>query len=297
MNHVELLYGRYFEAGNEALAATLAFIQTSETDSSVQELDAALRGYHAAFGVLPAFSDAFMAAPFGVRLRSRLFLEAGDDLTTSVVAASGGFYKSACHALRSFVEMAFLGLYFGEKEDSGERWFAHAEFTPSFKNKILPTVLENPRLAQIEGALDFQSRARTLYDDLSAFTHTRGLAAGYVALPTGFSIRRNSVGWFDKELFHVWAGWCVEAIRTVTIALVATFPNALLELPISDKFRADEEPIELEEPMTGILRLSDVHYLRAMFTPETLSVLQGISDQDQSVQQIKVWMESLPDVR
>jgi hypothetical protein len=112
------------------------------------------------------------------------FTEASTEFSYAVNLALGGAHRPAYQCLRSYLELALVGLYFlslPASDYSGRLWLEGKEHTP-FRSKVEKALRRNQEFAAAGEHVGFFDRLDQTYGDLSDRTHTRGEGHGHAAI-------------------------------------------------------------------------------------------------------------------
>jgi hypothetical protein len=104
-------------------------------------------------------------------------LEAELDLGASILLAFGGYYKQAAISLRSFLELAFLSMYYADHRQEYDRWKKDPNVrSPPFHGKGTNNVLGYLfTQTMLRTYSDLKNEASELYTELSKFVHTSAI--------------------------------------------------------------------------------------------------------------------------
>jgi hypothetical protein len=158
-----------------------------------------------------------------------LTVEAQVDLEASVYLALSGFVKQALQVLRSWLELALLGLWFSYSKNEFEKWMyrlPRAPFpTTGFvgKKRLFDLVSKSPKLKECQMKYPVVDRLLKLYAELSASTHTRGYPS-FETIGRGYPIATYNRENFAKWYKHFWAAYSL-----VSAILFLRFPESYLQ--------------------------------------------------------------------
>lgn len=213
------------------------------------------------------------------------FTEASTEFSYSLNLALGGAYKPAYLCLRSYLELALVGLHFlalPAADHSGLRWLRSKDPTP-FRGAIVKALRGDKRFTTAAQRLGFFERLDELYGCLSNQTHTRGEKHGHIATSKGNFPR------FVQEALekYVTQLWKVSALIATGFAILR--PVVLVPLPLDEKFG-------LNGPLSGFLQDFEVEVVRSFLPQEHVEWLEARSAVDEEAVSAKAWVESLSDL-
>lgn len=215
-----------------------------------------------------------------------LFNESEQELDSVVVLMLVGSYKDSLRALRSFIELNLLGLYYFTKQDFKEfqQWLSGDIETPRRKYIVDYLLSNNGNIAKLEN-LQWSINIGNLYKELSRFIHTSGRAGSFISLRSG-----NNLMFSEKGLKYVITK-LFESMKLVSMARIANFPLALQPLPMFEKFG-------FNDPASGFLDNWQVGLIRKIFEDDkrSLMILQQISDSDANTQSVVKEINSKKDL-
>lgn len=269
-------------------------LQSDDTIMSVlkesnQYLDAQDEMVWKLFTTLRVFNDVGDLIPQTVE---RLFtnhmfplFETGTALESSIQFCKMGFYKQAFTELRNVLELGLLSVYW-ELDDDGhikmQDWLHSHERTPKMQ-KIIAKLTTNHNIKTFDDKHGFCDRIKTLYDELSGFTHTRGAKHSHQRLS------RSNVNRFNEKSMSKYLGLLFKVVNVVVIAYVLKYPVSLQHTPLYQKFG-------LNSPAGGFLDVDQSEALRRFLDGDVLKTLQAISDSDDYAVRLAQWVKDRPDL-
>lgn len=158
-------------------------------------------------------------------------LEAELDLGATILLAFGGYYKQAGICLRSFLELAFLAMYYADHRETYNQWKKGQARSPPFHGKghdnalgylFTQTTLKNYPCLKKE--------ASDLYRELNTFVHTSAMEV--LDLWKG----RDNVPRFLPHSFSLWGAYLVRVHTVTALSLMLAYWN-----DVQGYFRTDKE--------------------------------------------------------
>ena len=212
-------------------------------------------------------------------------MEAEVEFESSIQFCRLGFYKHANIALRNFLELGLLSVYYDIEDKSHiviQNWLGSNEDTP-YKKAVFKKLKENKNISIFDEKCKIFDKADNCYRLLSSFTHTKGY---------GFSSRRlsnSNVNYFNEESFNMWLESMTVVLSIVVAFHILKYPVALQNTPIDEKFG-------LNPPAGRFLNPNQVDNIRKIFKKEWIDVLQEISDNDPDAVGMAEWVNNQPDI-
>jgi len=102
-------------------------------------------------------------------------LEAELDLGASILLAFGGYYKQAGVCLRSFLELAFLSIYYADHREEYSRWKIGEAKSPPFHARDASVLEYLFKETKLKDHQELKKEASSLYLELNQFVHTGGI--------------------------------------------------------------------------------------------------------------------------
>jgi hypothetical protein len=213
------------------------------------------------------------------------YIESVNEIKNSFQLAKLGFYKQSFIGLRNALELGLLSIYW-DKDDEAEKaiqsWYKSHENTP-FKKKILSGLLTITNVSIFENQFKIKERVENAYNILSDFIHTRGYLYSSQKLNNGNTIR------FNATAIKQWIHELDNIIQIVVTMHVLKHPIALQIVPVEEKFG-------INEPIGVFLEPYQVDRVKKILDRKQLDFLQKISDNDEEVKELVLWINSLPDL-
>lgn len=150
-------------------------------------------------------------------------LEAELDLGASILLAFGGYYKQAGISLRSFLELAFLSMYYADHRLEYDTWKKDLKArSPPFHGKGDDNVLgylfgQTP----LRTCSDLKGKASDLYTELSKFVHTS--AIDMLDLWRG----RDNVPRFLPRSFGLWFRYLERTHHVTALSLLFRYQDEI----------------------------------------------------------------------
>ncbi|MHB0972533.1 MAG: hypothetical protein ACYC7A_22670 [Thermoanaerobaculia bacterium] len=213
------------------------------------------------------------------------FTEASTEFSYAINLALGGAHKPAYQCLRSYLELALVGLYFLSlpvSDRSGRRWLQGDDATP-FRAAIVRSLRANTSFATAADHVGFFELLDEVYGRLSDRTHTRGESHGHAA------VSKANVPRFVPEALELFVTELRAASSLVATGFAILRPVVLVPLPLDEKFG-------LNPPLSGFLQDFEVGIVRELLPPEHLQWLEARAATDDEAVSVKEWMESMPDL-
>lgn len=249
-----------------------------ETKKKVEEINWTFRSL---LGLLPETLETFWSG--------HIFpiAEAEYELECSIVFCKLGFYKHAIGALRNVLELGLLSVYWdidGQSHIDIQDWLRSMESTP-FRKRVFAKLRTNSNIGKFDDKQDILGKTKTLYGQLSDFSHTKGF---------GFSSRQlnkhqSNVNSFNETSLARWLELTEKVAEIVTIFHILKYPVALQYIPIIEKFG-------LNGPVGGFIEPHQVERIKEIISQDMLRDLQEISDKDPDAMEAVKWIKNLPDI-
>jgi len=155
---------------------------------------------------------------------AQMWLETETDLSASIYLMLGGYYRQALICLRTWLELALIGIYYS-KYYKGEtsrynQWKSNQRRSPAWKN-LLDSLFTRPEFKSVDKAIDLRCKLKTLYTELSAFVHNRGMAQ--YKLQDG----RNNVPRYVEHAFDTYHRMLQETLNMLILVLFVAYTNEL----------------------------------------------------------------------
>lgn len=213
------------------------------------------------------------------------FTEASIEFSYAENLALGGAHKPAYQCLRSYLELALVGLYFlslPASDRTGRRWLEGIERTPFISN-IGKALRRNQDFASGGEHVGFFDRMTSVYRELSDRTHTKGENHGHTA------VSKANFPRFIPEALESFTEHAHRASSVIALGFALLRPVVLVALPIDEKFG-------LNPPLSGFLQEFEVDILRSLLPAEHLAWLEARAELDEEAISVRAWVESMPDV-
>ena len=145
------------------------------------------------------------------------------ELECSIHLCKLGFYKHSIIALRNVLELGLLSVYWdidGKSHINIPRWVSSNEPTP-FQNKVIKALKKNKRIVEFDQKHSFFTQIKDLYDELSDFSHTKGVSFSSTELS------RANFNTFNQASIEKWLGF-IETVVAIVITLhILQYPVGL----------------------------------------------------------------------
>lgn len=211
--------------------------------------------------------------------------EAQYELESSIVFCKFGFYKHAIGCLRNVLELGLLSVYWdieGQSHIDIQTWLRSLESTP-FRKNVFARLKRNRNIQTFDKMHNIFDETGQLYEELCNFSHTKGIHFSSRALSL------SNVNTFNEEAVGRWLELLMRVLRTVAAFHVLKYPVALQYTPIDDKFG-------LNGPIGGFLLPFQADRIRKLYSAETVTTLQAISDGDTDAASRAKWVNEKPDL-
>jgi hypothetical protein len=128
-------------------------------------------------------------------------LDFPSDLRASFYLLLGGYYRQAILCLRNWLEMRLLGICFGlvEQDHSKYEDWKLGKFEAPFGKRLIGRLFARAEFQKADNRFGLRARLKSLYSELSAFTHGAGLEKYDLQANTDNVPRYNSASadlWF-----------------------------------------------------------------------------------------------------
>lgn len=214
-----------------------------------------------------------------------LFFEAEQDLDSAILLLIMGFYKDSFRSMRSFLELYIFALFNFVNEDSNnfQNWLQGKIYTPRLSNLLKTIFKKNADLQTLNERLNWGNEIESVYNELSAFIHTRG------ALHTHTSIRNSNRTVFSDAGIETGVSFLLRSVRLAAMGFVVNFPMSFHGLPLFEKFA-------FNWPAGGFLNERQVEKVKAIFTEDICSQLSAICLLNEDAKSLAEGVRSMPDV-
>jgi hypothetical protein len=157
-------------------------------------------------------------------------LEAELDLGATILLSFSGYYKQAGMQLRSFLELAFLSIYYADHRDEYEKWKVGQGRSPPFHGKAETNVL-NWIFAHtaLRNHPELKGEVSTLYTELNKFVHTSSIDT--LNLWKG----RDNVPRFLPNTFRLWCAYLSRTYKLTSVSLLLVYFDRIREYLRRDK--------------------------------------------------------------
>lgn len=145
-------------------------------------------------------------------------LEAELDLGATILLSFSGYYKQAGMQIRSFLELAFLSIYYADHREQYEKWKLGQGRSPPFHGKgesnILSWIFAHTSLQNYP---DLKVEVSKVYTELNRFVHTS--AIDNLALWEG----RDNVPRFLPRTFRLWCDYLKRTYELTSVSLLLVY--------------------------------------------------------------------------
>jgi hypothetical protein len=145
-------------------------------------------------------------------------LEAELDLGATILLSFSGYYKQAGMQMRSFLELAFLSIYYADHREEYEKWKLGQGRSPPFhgkgENNVLGWIFAHTALQNHPELKDEVSR---LYTELNKFVHTSAIDT--LNLWKG----RDNVPRFLPKTFRLWCDYLTTTYTLTSVSLLLVY--------------------------------------------------------------------------
>lgn len=217
--------------------------------------------------------------------------EAISEMDYSLSLILYGFYKHAHDSFRRAIELVVAGAYFTSGNVTPEEanaWFHSKKDTPQF-SRMLKVITKEAHFKTLVEHFDLFDELKTFYWGLSDMLHVKGTQ--YSNLNTN-RFRGHTSG-VTLLSFHPKA--CTKAMdqfiqttRLLATIVAASNPQILIGLDLDMKF-GDNGPI------SGLFYPAQSERLMRLIPDRYRPYFERIITDDESLQSVKDWFESLPD--
>lgn len=145
-------------------------------------------------------------------------LEAELDLGATILLSFSGYYKQGGMLMRSFLELAFLSIYYADHREEYEKWKLGQGRSPPFhgkgENNVLNWIFAHTTL---QNHPDLKDEVSKLYTELNRFVHTS--AIDNLNLWKG----RDNVPRFLPRTFRLWSDYLRRTYELTSISLLIIY--------------------------------------------------------------------------
>jgi len=148
----------------------------------------------------------------------------------SVLLACRGHYKAAYQRLREILEMVVLQVFFYILQDESlvKAWGRAEIRTPPFR-KMLVACVKNPRCSSVADVIGLKKSISSVYDELGAYVHTRGLPSTTMGLSGSNTIR------FSAPALQHFCSLFLKVTHATVKLLASYFPAAIISTHAFEK--------------------------------------------------------------
>lgn len=213
-----------------------------------------------------------------------VFFEAEQDLDSSILLLTMGFYKDSLRSLRSYLELNIFALYnfVSEDNDSFEEWLKGKVHTPGVGDLLEKLSERSAKFKVLNEQFNWNKEVKSLYRELSGFMHTQG------SLHTHTSLRNSNTTSFSEVGIQISTELLLRAIRLCSMGFVVNFPMSLHPLPLFEKFA-------FSPPAGGFLDEGQVENIKAIFPDDIAKKLSEICLKDEDSNSLSDGVISMPD--
>jgi len=243
------------------------------------EIATYLWAYHEIGDLIPQTVESFWSGHFFP------YSESYYELENSFELCKQGFYRHSLFALRCVLELGIMGLYF-DKDDQAyidvQNWLRSKDPTPYFRSS-LRRLFELEYFRRFNDKFSLQQEVENIYSSLSDYVHIRG----YRYSTTGQT--RSNFNQFSNSSLHRYVEFMKMIVQGIVTMMLLKYPIGMQNLPLWDKFG-------LNSPAGGFLNESSQPAVLVILDEETKKVLQGISNNDSTVNGIVRHILAMPDL-
>jgi len=276
LNPIPLFIAKdYFTCCSKTFEQSLEYLSTGNLVST--KIRKAFCAFREARQVYPVTEDNFLS---GERVP---IIEAEETNEILLFQLLGGMYKLSFQLQREILELVLFQfyLYLGQDKQFLRNWISSERDTPP--RKALKSVLKSSSLYELANeSLRLDSTLDNLYGTLSDYTHTKGFVHSHQWLKT------SNRPVFSELALHEFSEVYWYVVKYCVSLIAIHFPNAIIGLPTYEKFGYGS-PICL-------IDFDEAEQVRAVFTPEELSVLEYVASKNKEFQQLKSTVEAMPDL-
>jgi len=155
---------------------------------------------------------------------AQMWLETETDLGSSIYLMLGGYYRQALICLRTWLELALIGIYYSRyykgKSSRYNQWKSNQRQSPAWKN-LLNSLFTRAEFESADKAIGLRCKLETLYTELSAFVHNRGMSQ--YKLQDG----RDNVPRYVERAFETYYKMLQETLNMLVLVLFVAYTNEL----------------------------------------------------------------------
>ena len=261
----------------QVLEATNGFFDRNK--AFADKLSELLWAYRATIDLLPQ-------TPENVISRHTFpLVESQYELECSIQLCKLGFYKHAIIALRNVLELGALSVYWdidGKSHINIQEWVYSNESTP-FQSKVITTLKKHKRIAVFDNKHNIIEQIKSLFGELSDFSHTKGLKF------SGVELGKSNINTFNEESVQTWLQYTEKVVQIVIALHILQYPVGLQNIDLWSKFG-------INPPAGRFLEPHQADRIRKIFDEEVAEALQSISDADPEVRSLAQAINDMPDL-
>jgi hypothetical protein len=260
-----------------------------ETPTLKTRMERCLLAWHSLHHVAPGELISFEPLRYRVPM-----LMARTEVEDSFWLADIGFYRQAVAALRTALELAVLAMHFAQEGvtwGTFQEWFGGTYHHRPFKRGILEPLFRNARFRRFEQTDMLLTDIEKCYDDLCAYSHSRGAPHSVLGLQLNTQIRKHIL---LAQALKEYSAFLRSVTRCCVTLGFMMFPVAMQNLPLLDKFPTDRPRVE-HFPY-GFLLAEERQNVLSVLSRRAIKALQVLSDADPGVQWMAQQIRSLPDI-
>ena len=218
--------------------------------------------------------------------------ETSRDLDQALNLAIISFYKASWDHLRRALELIVVGAFFSSsvsKEEDARDWLQSDHKTPFF-SRALSTLCKLPKYQDFDSAINWTSKLKELYWQLSDIVHVRGIEASFDKIqPSNLHLGDKFVPRYDAKCLNRVLDYYIFTVRHCATVVAISNPVLLVGLPIDEKFG-------FNPPVSGFFNVGQAEMLFNLVLPETGAFFRDLIKNDQGVQSIVDWVRNKPDL-
>ncbi|MEA5554701.1 hypothetical protein VB713_27620 [Anabaena cylindrica UHCC 0172] len=198
-----------------------------------------------------------------------------------------GFYKQAMTSLRSSFELGLLSVYWNLNDDGHEviqNWLQSQDDTPTpYFDKVWRKLEQHPNFTTYQHKHNIKKRMLDL-KYLHDYVHSHGHK-----FSNTIGLLKSNKQTFEQKGFNKWVDTYEEIIKILSILHLIKYPVGVIRFDYSAKFGIDI-------PVFGGLHELEIDRLEKIIGEDAFASIQLIADSDSTVQDLIIWIKSLPNI-
>lgn len=211
--------------------------------------------------------------------------ESWDELQISYNLVEIGFYKQSFYSLRSSFETGLLTVYWNLNDDGHlviQEWLRSEVKTPRF-NEVWEKLNSHKNFSKFQEFFDIKTKLLNL-GYLHNYVHSKGLQHSYM-----MGKPKSNFQTFEADCFDEWLKSFEKIVKVLVILHLIKYPIGTIKFDYRKKFGIDV-------PSFGGLDISHVELIEKIIGSDIFAALEEVAKQDERVNEIMEWINSLDDM-